>query len=42
MDEIVDSVRRVTDIMARITAAVSCEQNSGIGQINQATRRWTR
>ena len=35
MDEIVDSVRRVTDIMAEITAA-SQEQNQGIEQINQA------
>jgi len=35
MDEIVESVRRVTDIMAEITAA-SQEQTSGIGQINQA------
>ena len=35
MDEIVDSVRRVTDIMAEITSA-SQEQNQGIDQINQA------
>ncbi|WP_412103164.1 methyl-accepting chemotaxis protein [Polaromonas sp. SM01] len=35
MDEIVDSVKRVTDIMAEITAA-SQEQTSGIEQINQA------
>jgi uncharacterized phage infection (PIP) family protein YhgE len=35
MDEIVDSVRRVTDIMAEITAA-SQEQTQGIDQINQA------
>ena len=35
MDEIVDSVRRVTDIMGEIMAA-SHEQNSGINQINQA------
>ncbi len=35
MDEIVSSVRRVTDIMAEITAA-SQEQTSGIEQINQA------
>ena len=35
MDEIVESVRRVTDITAEITAA-SQEQTSGIGQINQA------
>jgi methyl-accepting chemotaxis protein len=35
MDEIVDSVKRVTDIMAEIQAA-SQEQTQGIGQINQA------
>jgi methyl-accepting chemotaxis protein len=35
MSEIVDSVRRVTDIMTEITAA-SQEQTSGIEQINQA------
>lgn len=35
MDEIVHSVRRVTDIMGEITAA-SQEQTSGIEQINQA------
>jgi methyl-accepting chemotaxis protein-1 (serine sensor receptor) len=35
MDEIVTSVKRVTDIMAEITAA-SQEQETGIGQINQA------
>ena len=35
MDEIVDSVRRVTDIMAEIQAA-SQEQTQGIEQINQA------
>jgi methyl-accepting chemotaxis protein len=35
MEEIVDSVRRVTDIMGEITAA-SQEQTSGIEQINQA------
>ena len=35
MDEIVDSVKRVTDIMSEITAA-SREQTSGIEQINQA------
>ena len=35
MDEIVDSVKRVTDIMAEITAA-SQEQTAGIEQINQA------
>ncbi|MES2024305.1 MAG: methyl-accepting chemotaxis protein [Pseudomonadota bacterium] len=35
MNEIVDSVKRVTDIMAEIMAA-SQEQSSGIDQINQA------
>jgi methyl-accepting chemotaxis protein len=35
MDEVVASVRRVTDIMAEITAA-SNEQSSGIAQVNQA------
>jgi methyl-accepting chemotaxis protein len=35
MQEIVDSVRRVTDIMSEITAA-SQEQMSGIEQVNQA------
>jgi methyl-accepting chemotaxis protein len=35
MDEILDSVKRVTDIMAEITAA-SQEQTAGIEQINQA------
>ncbi|NEX61568.1 methyl-accepting chemotaxis protein [Noviherbaspirillum galbum] len=35
MQEIVESVRRVTDIMAEISAA-SAEQTSGIEQINQA------
>ncbi len=35
MDEIVDSVKRVTDIMAEITAA-SQEQSTGIEQVNQA------
>ena len=35
MDEIVASVKRVTDIMGEITAA-SQEQSSGIEQINQA------
>ena len=35
MHDIVDSVRRVTDIMGEITAA-SQEQTSGIDQINQA------
>ena len=35
MDEVVTSVKRVTDIMAEITAA-SVEQSSGIDQVNQA------
>ncbi len=35
MDEVVSSVRRVTDIMAEITAA-SHEQSTGIEQVNQA------
>ena len=35
MTELVESVRRVTDIMAEITSA-SAEQTSGIEQINQA------
>ncbi|MDI1245425.1 MAG: methyl-accepting chemotaxis protein [Rhodoferax sp.] len=35
MDEIVDSVKRVTDIMAEISAA-SEEQTTGIEQVNQA------
>ncbi|MBC7676139.1 MAG: hypothetical protein H7173_08830, partial [Rhodoferax sp.] len=35
MDEIVSSVRRVTDIMGEISAA-SAEQEAGIGQINRA------
>jgi len=35
MDEVVASVRRVTDIMAEITAA-SHEQSTGIEQVNQA------
>jgi methyl-accepting chemotaxis protein len=35
MHDIVDSVRRVTDIMSEISAA-SQEQTAGIGQINQA------
>jgi methyl-accepting chemotaxis protein len=35
MDEIVASVKRVTDIMAEIAAA-SIEQSSGIEQVNQA------
>ncbi|MFX4404350.1 methyl-accepting chemotaxis protein, partial [Acinetobacter baumannii] len=35
MDEVVSSVRRVTDIVADITAA-SAEQSDGIVQVNQA------
>ena len=35
MNEIVESVRRVTDIMGEITAA-SLEQTAGIDQVNQA------
>ncbi len=35
MEEIVDSIRRVTDIMTEITSAVQ-EQTAGIEQINQA------
>ena len=35
MEEIVASVRRVTDIMGEITAA-SQEQTAGIEQVNQA------
>jgi methyl-accepting chemotaxis protein len=35
MDEVVDGVKRVTDIMAEITAA-SQEQSMGIEQVNQA------
>ncbi|MCW2905120.1 MAG: chemotaxis protein [Streptosporangiaceae bacterium] len=35
MEEIVDSVKRVTDIMAEITAATQ-EQSAGIEQVNQA------
>jgi len=35
MDEVVSSVRRVTDVMAEITAA-SQEQSDGIGQVNLA------
>jgi len=41
MEEIVGSVKRVTDIMGEITAA-SQEQTSGIEQINQPSRRWIR
>ena len=35
MEEVVNSVKRVTDIMAEISAA-SAEQSSGIEQVNQA------
>lgn len=35
MEEVVDSVKRVTDIMAEISAA-SSEQSAGIEQVNQA------
>ncbi|MEH6434884.1 methyl-accepting chemotaxis protein [Massilia sp. DD77] len=35
MDDVVGSVRRVSDIVAEITAA-SAEQSAGIGQVNQA------
>jgi methyl-accepting chemotaxis protein len=35
MDEVVSSVRRVSDIVAEISAA-SAEQSTGIGQVNQA------
>lgn len=35
MHEIVDSVRRVTDIIAEISAAAS-EQSEGMGQVGQA------
>jgi len=35
MDEIVDSVKRVTDVLGEITAATR-EQSQGIGQVNQA------
>ncbi|MBK4737896.1 methyl-accepting chemotaxis protein [Noviherbaspirillum pedocola] len=35
MDEVVNSVQRVTDMMAEITAA-SAEQSAGIEQVNQA------
>ena len=38
MEEIVSSVKRVTDIMADIAAA-SAEQSSGIGQVNQAVNQ---
>ncbi|MFC4931279.1 methyl-accepting chemotaxis protein [Massilia sp. GCM10023247] len=35
MQQVVDSVRRVTDIVSEISAA-SAEQSTGIGQVNQA------
>ena len=35
MDDVVGSVRRVSDIVAEISAA-STEQSAGIGQVNQA------
>jgi methyl-accepting chemotaxis protein len=35
MDDVVSSVRRVSDIVAEISAA-SAEQSTGIGQVNQA------
>ena len=35
MNDIVDSVQRVSDIITEITAA-SSEQSNGIGQVNQA------
>jgi len=35
MNEVVSAVKRVTDIMAEISAA-SAEQSAGIGQVNQA------
>src|ERR1700754_2001186 len=38
MDEIVSSVRRVTDLMAEI-AASSSEQRDGIGQVNTAVNQ---
>ncbi|WP_432725584.1 methyl-accepting chemotaxis protein [Variovorax sp. W6] len=41
MEEIVGSVRRVTDIMAEITAA-SQEQAAGIGQVNDAIKQMDR
>lgn len=41
MKEVVDSVRRVTDIMGEITAA-SQEQSIGIEQVNQAMLKWMR
>jgi len=41
MEEIVNAVKRVTDIMAEIAAA-SNEQSTGIEQVNQAITRWTK
>ncbi|RSZ35247.1 MULTISPECIES: methyl-accepting chemotaxis protein [unclassified Variovorax] len=41
MEEVVGSVRRVTDIMAEITAA-SQEQAAGIGQVNDAIKQMDR
>ncbi|NVM88224.1 methyl-accepting chemotaxis protein [Variovorax sp. SG517] len=41
MEEIMGSVRRVTDIMAEITAA-SQEQAAGIGQVNDAIKQMDR
>ena len=41
MEEVVRSVKRVTDIMAEITAA-SQEQSSGIEQVNQAVAQMDR
>jgi hypothetical protein len=41
MDEVVGSIRRVTDIMAEITAA-SQEQSGGLEQINQAVSQMDR
>jgi methyl-accepting chemotaxis protein len=38
MEEIVQSVKRVTDIMAEITSAAA-EQGAGIQQVNQAMAR---
>jgi methyl-accepting chemotaxis protein len=41
MEEIMGSVRRVTDIMAEITAA-SQEQSAGIEQVNDAIKQMDR
>ena len=35
MEQVVDSIRRVTDIMGEITSA-SAEQSAGIDQVNGA------